>query len=58
AEKDAKKGLAPQDMFRTQMDKYSRFDDDGVPTHDDKGEPLTKSGMKKLRKDWEKQKKV
>lgn len=30
----------------------------GVPTHDAAGEPLSKSAIKKLRKDWEKQKKL
>lgn len=58
AEKDAKKKLAPQDMFRSETDKYSKFDEDGVPTHDAAGEPLSKSGIKKLRKDWDKQKKL
>lgn len=50
--------LRPQDMFRNQTDLYSAFDADGVPTHDAAGEKLSKSGIKKLRKDWEKQKRL
>merc|ERR1719160_1396634 len=56
AEKEAKKKLNPKDMFRDGP--YSKFDDDGVPTHDADGQELTKSAMKKLKKDWEKQKKT
>jgi hypothetical protein len=44
-------------MFKG-MAEYSLFDADGVPTHDAKGEPLSKSAFKKLRKDWEKQKRL
>ena len=29
----------------------------GVPTHDDLGEPLPKSQIKKLKKEWDKHKK-
>ena len=50
--------LRPQDMYRNQTDLYSAFDADGVPTHDAAGEKLSKSGIKKLRKDWEKQKRL
>ena len=50
--------LAPQEMFKSQSDLYSQFDEDGVPTHDASGEKISKSGIKKLRKDWEKQKKL
>lgn len=45
----------PQEMFRSseeEASKYSAFDDDGVPTHDADGEPLSKSALKKLRKKW------
>ena len=34
------------------------IDADGVPTHDKEGKELTKSALKKLKKDWEKQKKL
>lgn len=58
AEKEARKNMPPQDMFKSQTELYSAFDADGVPTADAKGEPLTKSSMKKLKKEWEKQKKL
>lgn len=58
AEKEAKRMLNPVDMFKGMTDLYSAFDADGVPTHDAAGEPLTKSAIKKLKKDWEKQKKL
>ena len=60
AEKAAKKAelakLSPLDMFRTQ--EYSGWDDEGLPIHDAKGEEIPKNKMKKLRKEWEKQKKL
>ena len=43
-------------MFRT--NEYSAWDDEGVPTRDAAGEELTKSRAKKIRKDWERQKKL
>ena len=57
ADKLAKATLNPVDMFMSQTDLYSQFDDDGIPTHDASGEKLSKSGYKKLKKEWEKQKK-
>ncbi|PYH97971.1 cysteinyl-tRNA synthetase [Aspergillus ellipticus CBS 707.79] len=48
--------LNPVEMFRTS--EYSAWDADGVPTTDAAGEPLPKSRTKKLRKDWERQKKA
>ena len=51
--------IAPQDMFKSSPELYSQFDADGVPTHDAKtGEPLTKSNIKKLKKEWDKQKRL
>ena len=37
------------------MGKYSKYDDDGIPTHDAAGEALAKSAIKKLKKDMAKQ---
>ncbi|GLA43110.1 hypothetical protein AnigIFM63309_000836 [Aspergillus niger] len=48
--------LNPVEMFRTS--EYSAWDEDGIPTKDAAGEPLAKSKSKKLRKDWERQKKA
>jgi len=63
AEKEAKKKIDPRQMFREQKDEqgkplYTKFDDDGVPTHDQNGEPLNKTRFKKLKQEWEKQKKA
>ena len=44
------------DMFRTP--EYSAWDDDGIPIRDTDGEELPKSRIKKLKKDWERQKKL
>ena len=53
----AEKGrLSHVDMFKT--DEYSAWDDDGMPTKDKAGEEITKSRTKKLKKDWERQKKL
>ncbi|KAL9104534.1 MAG: hypothetical protein Q9187_008887 [Circinaria calcarea] len=53
----AEKGsLSHLDMFRTK--EYSAWDADGLPTMDASGEEITKSRSKKLRKDWERQKKL
>lgn len=58
AEKEARKRIKPQDMYLSQTDLYSAFDADGVPTTDKAGEPLSKSAVKKLKKEWDKQKKL
>ena len=58
AEKMAKMSIAPEEMFKSQTDLYSAFDADGVPTHDKEGKELSKSAYKKLKKEWEKQKKL
>ena len=53
----AEKGkLSHLDMFKTS--EFSAWDDDGLPLKDAAGEELTKSRTKKLRKDWERQKKL
>lgn len=54
----ARMAVSPQEMFRNQPELYSLFDEDGIPTHDAAGEKVSKSAGKKLRKDWEKQKKL
>lgn len=48
--------LSHLEMFRT--NEYSAWDEDGIPTRDAAGEEITKSRAKKLRKDWERQKKL
>ncbi|KAJ5379028.1 hypothetical protein N7509_012147 [Penicillium cosmopolitanum] len=55
--KQLEKGkLSHLEMFRT--NEYSAWDDEGLPTRDTGGEEITKSRAKKLRKDWERQKKA
>lgn len=58
AEKMARLNLDPKDMFKSQTDLYSQFDEDGIPTHNAAGEKISKSASKNLRKDWEKQKRL
>merc|ERR1711899_590110 len=55
AELEAKKRIKPSEMFKSETDKYSKFDDKGMPTHDAKGEELPKSQIKKLQKLYTKQ---
>ncbi|KAJ9271608.1 hypothetical protein DTO212C5_2400 [Paecilomyces variotii] len=55
-EKLEKGKLSHLEMFRTE--EFSAWDEDGLPTRDAAGEPINKSKSKKLRKDWERQKKA
>uniref|UniRef100_K3WPZ4 cysteine--tRNA ligase n=1 Tax=Globisporangium ultimum (strain ATCC 200006 / CBS 805.95 / DAOM BR144) TaxID=431595 RepID=K3WPZ4_GLOUD len=56
AELEAKAKIHPSQMFVGETDKYSKFDDNGIPTHDTKGEPVSKGLVKKLLKEQAKQK--
>ena len=47
----------PAEMFLKNPD-YSKFDDKGMPTHDAKGEPVAKSKLKKLAKQFKAQDKA
>lgn len=56
-EKDEKAKISPNLMFLDQTALYSAFDSvTGMPTHDKQGEVLSKGSIKKLQKDYEKQK--
>ena len=56
-EKDERARVAPEDLFRHLTDQYSNFDAvTGIPTHNAAGEELSKGTLKKLQKEWEKQK--
>nr|CAI5849666.1 unnamed protein product [Callosobruchus analis] len=57
AAKEAQKRIPPTEMFRKETDKYSKFDDDGLPTHDVDGKEISKGQIKKLQKLYEAQKK-
>lgn len=50
AAKEAQKKINPKDMFRGETDKYSAFDDNGLPTHDLEGKEISKGQQKKLQK--------
>ncbi|CZT03916.1 probable cysteinyl-tRNA synthetase [Rhynchosporium agropyri] len=60
AEKAEKAKITPREMFRGVEfeEKYSEWDADGVPAKTKDGEDVPKSAVKKLRKEWERQKKV
>lgn len=56
-EKEERNKIPPSEMFRKQTDLYSVFDEStGIPTHDAKGEPLSKKMVKRLEKEYDKQK--
>ena len=60
AEKLARMTINPKDMFTLNEHEglYSSYDADGIPTMDKQGEPISKSMSKKLKKEYEKQKKL
>ncbi|CCE62087.1 hypothetical protein TPHA_0B04170 [Tetrapisispora phaffii CBS 4417] len=55
-ERMEKAKVAPEDMFKT--DAYTEWDAQGLPTKDKEGNEVTKSMTKKLRKQWDQQKKL
>ncbi|KAG9244939.1 tRNA synthetases class I (C) catalytic domain-containing protein [Calycina marina] len=57
AEKEAKARVSPTEMFKSD-DKYSVWDEQGIPTKLKDGKEVTASALKKIKKEWEKQKKV
>ncbi|CAB1338905.1 unnamed protein product [Coregonus sp. 'balchen'] len=54
----AKMKISPCDMFRSETDKYSCFDETGFPTLDVEGKDISKGQAKKLRKLYEAQEKL
>ncbi|KYQ89756.1 cysteinyl-tRNA synthetase [Tieghemostelium lacteum] len=49
--------VPPQQLFVQQKDKFSQFDDKGIPTHDATGKEISASQKKKLVKEYEEQNK-
>merc|ERR1719500_949959 len=49
--------IPPEEMFRKETDKYSAWDDKGVPTHLVDGKEVPKAQQKKLQKLWTAQEK-
>ncbi|KAL8645556.1 MAG: hypothetical protein Q9210_006642 [Variospora velana] len=54
--KEEKGRVSQLDMFKSE--EWSAWDEDGVPVKDKEGVEVTKSRGKKLRKEWERQRKV
>ncbi|XP_017472850.1 PREDICTED: cysteine--tRNA ligase, cytoplasmic [Rhagoletis zephyria] len=50
AAKEAQKRISPKEMFFNEKDKYSQFDENGLPTHDVDGKEISKGLLKKLTK--------
>lgn len=57
AAKEAQKRIPPSELFKSETDKYSKFDEKGLPTHDAEGKELSKSALKKNQKLYEAQEK-
>ncbi|XP_020826414.1 cysteine--tRNA ligase, cytoplasmic isoform X2 [Phascolarctos cinereus] len=58
AAKLEKMKIPPSKMFLAENDKYSKFDENGFPTHDAEGKELSKGQTKKLKKLFEGQDKL
>uniref|UniRef100_A0A2K6G8L2 Cysteine--tRNA ligase, cytoplasmic n=2 Tax=Propithecus coquereli TaxID=379532 RepID=A0A2K6G8L2_PROCO len=58
AAKLARMKVLPSEMFLSESDKYSKFDENGLPTHDTEGKELSKGQAKKLKKLFEAQEKL
>jgi len=56
-EKREKAKISPMDMFRGD-ERFGEWDEEGMPVKMKNGEEVLKSQLKKLRKDWERQKKL
>lgn len=56
-EKLEKGKLSPKEMFKSSSE-FSKWDSDGLPTHDAQGEEISKSRAKKLKKEWDQQAKL
>merc|ERR1712128_346755 len=54
---DAQKKIKPEDLFRSETDKYSKFDDKGTPTQLVDGAEVPKAQLKKLQKIYQAQEK-
>lgn len=54
-EKEEKARIHPKDMFTPLTNLWSKFGDDGIPTHDKDGEPISKAALKKCQKEYSKQ---
>lgn len=58
AEREERAKVPPSEMFKSSTAEYSAWDEAGLPTHDAAGQPLSATVLKKLQKDYNKQKEV
>lgn len=58
AERAKQAAIPPNELFRSDTESYSAWDESGIPTHDASGVELAKSKRKKLVKEWEAQQKL
>lgn len=58
AEREERAKVPPSEMFKGATTLYSAFDESGMPTLDVAGQPLSATVLKKLQKDYNKQKEV
>ena len=56
-ERRDKASVSPLEMFKNK-ELYSEWDEQGIPLKDKDGNDVTKSMTKKLKKQWEQQKKL
>jgi cysteinyl-tRNA synthetase len=54
-EKEEKAKVHPKDLFTPLTHLWSKFGEDGLPTHDKEGEPISKAALKKCQKEYSKQ---
>uniref|UniRef100_V5G3B3 Cysteine--tRNA ligase, cytoplasmic n=1 Tax=Anoplophora glabripennis TaxID=217634 RepID=V5G3B3_ANOGL len=57
ANKEALRKIPPTELFKSEVDKYSKFDENGIPTHDIEGKEISKGQLKKLQKLYQAQEK-
>ena len=53
-EREFRLSTTAKEYYATMTNKYSKFDEEGVPTHNAKGEELSKEQLNKLKKEFAK----
>eukprot|EP00828_Plagiopyla_frontata_P020855 TRINITY_DN267_c0_g1_i6.p1 TRINITY_DN267_c0_g1~~TRINITY_DN267_c0_g1_i6.p1 ORF type:complete len:609 (-),score=125.04 TRINITY_DN267_c0_g1_i6:43-1869(-) len=56
--KEEKMKINPKEMFLKQTDLYSKFDENGIPTHNSEGSELEEKAKNRLKQEWHSQKKL
>ena len=57
-QKEERAKIPPSELFRSRADLYSAFDETGKPTLDAAGQPLSKSALKNIEKEFQQQEKA